>query len=593
MADIQLLLADEGNRRALETLVADQHTPITDETLRDADVYLVDEPSFLQYREELETHIHEQDPIFCPVVLIRREQTPITIDLPDIDTTEPPLLVNEVVTAPVEKQALFRTLSNLLARRQHTEELVADLREGNKQLREEEEKYQTLVEESEDGIAVTQAGSFVFVNERMTEIVEREREALRGQRVEAVVAPDCQELVRERHERRIAGENPPSQYEIAILTPDHERKEIDLRASRISYEGEPAVLVLFRDITERKRHEESLRRFKNAVEHAGHAIFITDVDGAIEYVNPAFEKMTGFTSAEAIGKNPRLLKSGEHDKQYYQELWDTITSGDIWTSETVNKQKSGKRFVVNQTISPIEDGGDEIHGFVAIQDEVTGRRLREQQLTVFQRILRHNLRNKGTVIKGHADLLERSITDDELTEHLDTIQANVQSLLEISEKANFVRQTLTGTRETGAERDLVEVLEQLREQVTSSQPNAEVSIDANLPQSPEIDARLVPAFQELLENAITHSGVETPTVRITASVSETTATVSFVDNGPGIPDDERHVIESGSEDPLNHGSGLGLWFVYWLVSYVGGDIDIRTDTDGTTVSVTFPLRGSE
>lgn len=593
MAKIQLLLADEGNRRALASLVGEQYTPITDQTVQDSDVFLVDEPSFVEHRDELENHISDNHPVFCPVVLIRRHQSPITIDLPDVNTTEPPLLVNEIVTAPVEKQVLFRTLSNLLARRQQTEDLVGDIRERNKRLTEERQKYQTLVEESEDGIAVTQDGRFVFVNERILEIVERDRETVLGMPIETVIAAEDQQLVRERHEQRIAGGQPPKQYEITIVTPENERKEIDLRGSRITYEGDPAVLVLFRNITERKRDERNLRRFKNAVEHAGHAIFITDVDGTIQYVNPAFENMTGFTSADAVDTNPRILKSGEHDKEYYADLWETITSGNIWTSETVNRRKSGERFIVNQTISPIQGEDEDIQGFVSIQDDITGRRLREQQLTVFQRVLRHNLRNKGTAIKGHTDIVARTLSDGELTDHLDVIQDNVQSLLEISEKANFIRQTLTGTRETTAERDLVSVLEQLRDQIISSHSDAEVVLDLDLSRSPDIDARLAPAFQELLENGINHSEESVPRVTVTSSVLNSTATVSFTDNGPGIPDQERKVIESGTEDSLTHCSGLGLWFVYWLVSYVGGDIDIRTDIDGTTVSVTFPLQEFE
>ncbi|MDT3434727.1 PAS domain S-box protein [Haloarcula sp. 1CSR25-25] len=466
MADIQLLLAGDGNREALASVVAQHHTPVTDDEFRDVDLHIVDESSFPKYRERIEQHKHTADPVFCPVILVRREQTPVRIDLPDIDAAEQPLLVNDIVTAPVETQALFRTITNLLARRSHTEDLVTDLREQN--------------------------------SER--------------------------------------------------------------------------------------------RRFRNAVEHAGHAILITNTDGVIEYVNPAFEELTGFSADEAIGRTPRILKSGEQDEQFYERLWETICRGEVWTSEIVNERKSGERFIINQTIAPIQDAEGTIQGFVGMQDEITGRRLREQQLTVFHRILRHNLRNNGTTISGRADILTELVDDDAALGHLETIQANVRSLLDISEKAHHVQELLADSLTDGVQRELEAVLGDITDGLAAAYPDAEFVVESDAVASATIDANVVPALQELIENGIKHSDASTPRVTVRTERHDTTATVTISDNGPGVPDQERRVIEVADEKPLEHGSGLGLWFAYWLISYVGGDIDIRTDGDGTSVAVTVPAR---
>ncbi|MFB6092129.1 MAG: PAS domain S-box protein [Haloquadratum sp.] len=591
MAEIQLLVAGEGNRRALSSLVSERHTPITAEGVGDADLYLVDEPSLPEYRDALEAHKREMEPVFCPVVLIRRENSPISVTLPDIDASERPLVVNEIVTAPVGRQSLFRTVSNLLARRTQTQELATDLREQNERLREERRKYRTLVEQSESGIAVAQDGALVFVNERMATIAERDREALEGTPIEAIVAPDYRELVRKRHQQRLDGESPPSQYEIVIETPAGERKDVGIRASQITYDGEPAVLILFQDITVRKERERGLRQFKNAVEHAGHAILLTDTRGTIEYVNPAFEEMTGYTAEEAIGANPRILKSGTHDEEFYQDLWGTILDGEVWTSETINERKTGERVVLNQTIAPIQDVDGEIQGFVSIQDDITDHRLREQQLVVFDRVLRHNLRNKGTAIQGYADVLERRIDDEESAECLRAIQENIDSLLDISEKAHHARQIFADTLDRGeSEIGLESALDRIRERVESQYPDGAVVVDGLPTRSVAIDSRVTPAIREFVENGIKHSDASPPRVDISASIDGTTGTITVDDNGSGIPDQERRVIEVGTEEPLEHGSGLGLWFAYWLVSYVGGDVDIRSSDDGTTVAVTIPVR---
>lgn len=134
MAEIQLLLQDKGNRRALASLVGEHYTPITDTAVQSVDLYVVDDISFPQYQEALATEKERFAPVFCPVVLIRRSQTPVTIDLPDPVTSEGPLIVNEVLTAPVEKQALFRSITNLLARRRQTEDLAGELQERNERL---------------------------------------------------------------------------------------------------------------------------------------------------------------------------------------------------------------------------------------------------------------------------------------------------------------------------------------------------------------------------------------------------------------------------------------------------------------------------
>lgn len=130
MVDIQLLVTDDANRRALASVVEKQYTAITELELQRADLYLVDDASLPQYRDALDAHKREEDPVFCPVVLIRRDRTSVRIQLPEPVSDDGPLLVNEEVTAPVEEQVLFRRVANLLVRRQQT----ADLQKTNERL---------------------------------------------------------------------------------------------------------------------------------------------------------------------------------------------------------------------------------------------------------------------------------------------------------------------------------------------------------------------------------------------------------------------------------------------------------------------------
>ena len=129
---------------------------------------------------------------------------------------------------------------------------------------------------------------------------------------------------------------------------------------------------------EASRNRHHRRLFQNAVEAAGHSIYITDQQGTIEYVNPAFEETTGYTAAEAIGRTPRMLKSGEHDRAFYEELWETILAGDTWHGEVTNTTKDGEQYVVDQTIAPVVDDTGAISHLIAINTDITAQKRRKR-----------------------------------------------------------------------------------------------------------------------------------------------------------------------------------------------------------------------
>ncbi|MFD1588434.1 MASE3 domain-containing protein [Halorientalis brevis] len=135
--------------------------------------------------------------------------------------------------------------------------------------------------------------------------------------------------------------------------------------------------TLYRTLAAR---EAEARKFKEAVEHSGHSVVITDRDGVIQYANPAFEEVTGYSLEEVRGNRPSILKSGEHDEAFYEDLWATITAGTVWESEIVNERKDGEQFVVNQTIAPITDEEGTIQNYVAVHMDISERKKQEQEL---------------------------------------------------------------------------------------------------------------------------------------------------------------------------------------------------------------------
>ncbi len=139
-------------------------------------------------------------------------------------------------------------------------------------------------------------------------------------------------------------------------------------------------IAIKQDVTERKQIEEERRKLARAAEQSGHAIIITDLQGIIEFVNPAFTRITGYTPEEAIGKNVNLLNSGKHPREFYETLWKTITEGKVWHGEILNRRKNGELYWESATISPIFNKKGETTHYLAVKEDISDRKAIEASL---------------------------------------------------------------------------------------------------------------------------------------------------------------------------------------------------------------------
>lgn len=341
------------------------------------------------------------------------------------------------------------------------------------------------------------------------------------------------------------------------------------------------------------------KQFKQVLEHAGHGIYITDTNGTIEYVNPAFQQITKYDRDEVVGKNPRILQSGFQSESYYEELWETILDGEVWEEEFINQRATGELFHADQTLAPIFNRDNEISGFVAIMADRTEQRMLEQQTQVLGRVLRHNLRTECNLIDGYAQEITSIDDSEEQQEYADRIRGRVEDLVHIGEKADRTIRELQvdhHRRSQGICSTIEQLCESMKEQYR------EATIRTELPPY-EIDviANIEAVLKEAIENAIEHNPLPDPKVSIHVSLQDVEAEratqppsvlIEIKDTGPGIPKQERAVIEKGKETPLFHGSGLGLWLMYWETTLAGGDITIRErEPRGTCVAISLP-RGS-
>lgn len=338
-------------------------------------------------------------------------------------------------------------------------------------------------------------------------------------------------------------------------------------------------------------------------QHTGHGVLITDAEGTIQYVNRAFETQTGYDREELIGENPRILKSGEHDEAFYEDLWETITAGNVWQGEVVNERKDGEQYVIDQTIAPVTDPDGNIVQFIAINHEITDlkeleTRLREQreQLAILNRVLRHDIRNDLSVVLGWAEALEPHV-DDEGVDHLRRITDSASHMYELTESARDISSALqSGNNPELAPINLHPVLMDEVKRRREAYDNADIEVSSPPPEETTVRANemLSSVFRNLINNAVQHNDRDTPQVTIRANKDDGEIRIQIADNGPGIQDEVKERIFEESRKGLDsEGTGMGLFLVRSLVDTYDGAVWVEdNDPRGSVFVIELPIAGN-
>lgn len=433
----------------------------------------------------------------------------------------------------------------------------------------------------------------VYVNDGFCELTGYEREEILGQNCRLLQGEEMDEATVAEIRQAIDAEEPIT-TEIRNY-----RKDGTMFWNRLTItpiEDETGTVTHYlgfqEDISERKVYEQEKALFEMQADATEQAVFITDADGTIEYVNPAFERTTGYSAADAIGENPRLLKSDQQDEAFYRELWETITAGDVWEAELTNQRKSGELYRTTQKIIPVTKPDGTITHFVTIEEDITDAQFIEQVLHVMDRVLRHNVRNSVTAISGYADLLETELDPEEHGAAVQTIRDHADKLGKLSNETRAIRELF---HRRHAEHSLsVDAIEGFVEKRREMHPDAvfDLSIDVSEETVIQNGSLLQLAIDEALENAIVHNDRDDPRVeiRVTKVADGTELCVEIADNGPGLPDDQWNVLMAGEETPLAHTTGIGLWLIYWTITALGGTIDrAKNEPRGTVLTYRLPL----
>jgi len=379
--------------------------------------------------------------------------------------------------------------------------------------------------------------------------------------------------------------------------------------------GKGRFATVFEDITERKKAEAEHNRLMAAIEQSGEVIVITDAKGIIQYVNPAFSKVTGYSREEAVGKKSGILKSGQHDESFYRELWKTLSSGKPWQGRFINKRKDGTLYTEEATLSPVFDATGKIVNYVAAQRDISERLRLSEQLYQAQKMdsvgrlaggVAHDFNNMLSVILGSTELALSEVDSSQ------PLFSDLQEIRKAAERsAALTRQLLAFARKQTVSPILIDLNDTLTSMITMLRRL--IGEDIALAWIPGKDlwpVKMDPSqIDQILANlavnardAMSKAGTLTiETHNLTVDDAYCTKHVETIpgdyvllavsDTGCGIDKKvQPHLFEPFfTTKKVGDGTGLGLATVYGIVKQNRGFINVYSELGlGTTFKIYLP-----
>lgn len=403
-------------------------------------------------------------------------------------------------------------------------------------------------------------------------------------------------------------------FESRLRTKSGATIPVELTLNDYQLDNQDFVLCFARDVSDRKRSEEEYSRLVIAIEQAAESIMITDIDGHILYVNPAFERVTGFDKLEVLGKKPSLLHSGKHDAAFYREIWTALMSGKSWHGHFINKRKDGSFFEEEATISPIKDKSGQIINFVAVKRDVTHEIDLQKQVYHAEKMdaigrlaggVAHDFNNLLTIINGYSELIIKSILPS------DPLYSHVQQIIKACLRAStHTKQLLAFSRRQPMEQkvldfnatliDMVSVLKRLINENIELATRFKEGV-GNIKADPAEVEQIIVNLVVNARDAMPRGGkliIGTEQVTLDEKYCRDHidarpgryVMLTVEDNGIGMDEETRSRIFEPFFTTKEQGTGLGLPMVFGIVRQSKGHVECYSEANkGTLFKIFLPL----
>lgn len=391
---------------------------------------------------------------------------------------------------------------------------------------------------------------------------------------------------------------------------------VEVFSSRVLIGHKEYLHTIVHDVTEKKKTEQQLKLLSRSVEQSPVSILITSQTGKIEYVNPIFTAVSGYTFEEVLGKTPRILKSGVQENSFYEDMWKTILSGKDWSGELVNKRKNGELYWEKAEISPILNEKGEITHFVAVKEDITEKKRMIQDLiiakekaeesdnlkTAFLQNMSHEIRTPMNGILGFLDLLkDKKITEETRERYIEIVNMSAQRLLSSINNILEISKIQSGQNQpVFSQVNVEEILkyyylffkQKADENSTTLLCNQGVSGVKAILKTDKYKFESI--ISNLINNALKFS--QNRSVEFGDYLENNSYIFYVKDTGIGIPSDrigaifDRFVQADLKITRPHEGVGLGLSIVKAYVESLGGEINVESEVGaGSTFIVTLPI----
>ena len=479
-----------------------------------------------------------------------------------------------------------------------------------------EARFQSLVEQSLVGIFLLQDDRISYVNPKFAEIFGyRAEELIESKSLLDLVTRDEQIRVVTQFLRPLRDEAESLRFFFRGSRSDQSVIELEMHGTRTRLNGDHGVIGTILHITEARHAEAELSKLWRAVEQSPVSVVITDLQGKIEYVNPKFLEVTGYSGEELIGQKSNILKSGTMDGEFYQELWRTIGSGREWHGELHNRKKSGELFWESASISAVKNSEGSITHFVGVKEDITERKRAIDQLRQAQKMeavgqlaggVAHDFNNLLTVINGYSTLLIRALESES------PLRKEAEQILRAGERAaDLTRQLLSFSRRQILEPRVLELNRQVRsvEKMLRRLIGEDIALETRLSDEAGLIKIDPGQFEQVVMNLVVNARdasdtggtitIETLNCEIDqgftflhpGSVAGPYVRISVTDRGQGMTEEvKRRLFEPFfTTKEMGRGTGLGLATVYGIVKQSGGYIEVASQPgQGASFSIYFP-----
>ena len=498
-----------------------------------------------------------------------------------------------------------------------TYEDFTERKRGEAKLRTSEIRYRRLFEAAHDGILIldVESGEINDVNPFITSLLGFTEAELVGRKLWDI-GPLRDVLLSKISFAELQAKEHIRYDNLPLETRDGRHVDVEFVSNVYTAGDRKVIQCNIRDNTERKRAEAEHLRLVTAIEQSAEAVVITDIRGIIQYVNPAFTRVTGYSREEALGQNPRVLKSGKHDPEFYQQLWQTILKGQTWHGELINQRKDGSLYTEEMSITPVRDDRGRVTHFIATKQDVTERKALEAQLQQAGRMeavgrlaggVAHDFNNLLTVINGYSEiLLDKFAADPKVGGYLKEINdAGTRA-------AGLTRQLLAFSRKQVLSLQVLDLnavvsnLEKMLRRLIGEDVHLHTQLQSGLGRIKADPGQIEQVVMNLAVNARDampmggHLTLETTNVELDEEYVRTHPTVTpgphvmlaVSDTGVGMTAETLSRIFEPffTTKGQGKGTGLGLSTVYGIVKQSEGSIGVYSEPDhGTVFKIYFPM----